>query len=444
MLYLTVDSQNRMSNSRAIVAKILCSLLKDRGSLNTLLGNHKDHAEFGLIQESSYGCCRWYFALECLLGQLLNKPLKKQDLDIKCLMICALYQLRELEVAEYAVINESVSATQIFKKPWAKGLVNAVLRGYQRNKEALEQALTASQPNENQAFPSWLESEIVQQWPKQALSVFQNSNRRPPMTLRVNLAKNSREQYLELLADAGVTATAGSLTNSAVYLDKPTPVTDLPGFAEGKVSVQDEASQLVPSLLQLETAQQILDACAAPGGKSCHILESEHSLTKLTSVDTSQSKLERIRENLERLGLESNLVAADAGELETWWDGNQFDRILLDAPCSATGVIRRHPDIKLLRKPEQIKSVGEVQSVLLSKLWTCLKPGGLLLYTTCSVLRQENEETIKRFLDSTDSAKYEAISADWGVECALGRQLLPGTSSGPDGFFYAVLRKKSV
>ena len=433
-----------MSNSRAIVAKILCSLLKDRGSLNTLLGNHKDHAEFGLIQESSYGCCRWYFALECLLGQLLNKPLKKQDLDIKCLMICALYQLRELEVAEYAVINESVSATQIFKKPWAKGLVNAVLRGYQRNKEALEQALTASQPNENQAFPSWLESEIVQQWPKQALSVFQNSNRRPPMTLRVNLAKNSREQYLELLTAAGITATAGGLTNSAVYLDKPAPVTNLPGFAEGKVSVQDEASQLVPSLLQLETAQQILDACAAPGGKSCHILESEHSHTKLTSIDTSESKLERIRENLERLGLESNLVAADAGELETWWDGNQFDRILLDAPCSATGVIRRHPDIKLLRKPEQIKSVGEVQLVLLSKLWTCLKPGGLLLYTTCSVLRQENEETIKRFLDSTDSAKYEAITADWGVECALGRQLLPGTSSGPDGFFYAVLRKKSV
>jgi len=433
-----------MSNSRAIVAKILCSLLKDRGSLNTLLGNHKDHAEFGLIQESSYGCCRWYFALECLLGQLLNKPLKKQDLDIKCLMICALYQLRELEVAEYAVINESVSATQIFKKPWAKGLVNAVLRGYQRNKEALEQALTASQPNENQAFPSWLESEIVQQWPKQALSVFQNSNRRPPMTLRVNLAKNSREQYLELLAAAGITATAGGLTNSAVYLDKPAPVTNLPGFAEGKVSVQDEASQLVPSLLQLETAQQILDACAAPGGKSCHILESEHSHTKLTSIDTSESKLERIRENLERLGLESNLVAADAGELETWWDGNQFDRILLDAPCSATGVIRRHPDIKLLRKPEQIKSVGEVQSVLLSKLWTCLRPGGLLLYTTCSLLRQENEEAIKRFLDSTDSAKYEAISADWGVECAFGRQLLPGTSSGPDGFFYAVLRKKSV
>jgi 16S rRNA (cytosine967-C5)-methyltransferase len=359
-------------------------------------------------------------------------------------MICALYQLRELEVAEYAVINESVSAVKIFKKPWAKGLVNAVLRGYQRKKDELEQTLTTSQPNTELAFPNWLETEISQQWPEQALSVFQNSNQRPPMTLRVNLAKNSREQYLKLLADAGVGATAGGLTDSALYLDKPAPVTDLPGFAEGRVSVQDEASQLVPSLLQLEPAHLVLDACAAPGGKSCHILESEDSLTGLASIDMSQSKLDRIRENLERLGLESKLVAADAGELDAWWDGNHFDRILLDAPCSATGVIRRHPDIKLLRKPEQIKTLEEVQSALLTKLWTCLKPGGLLLYTTCSLLRQENEETIKRFLDSTDSAKYEAIVADWGVECAFGRQLLPGTSSGPDGFFYAVLRKESV
>jgi 16S rRNA (cytosine967-C5)-methyltransferase len=431
-----------MSNSRAIVAKILCSLLNDRGSLNTLLGNHKDHPEFSLIQESSYGCCRWYFALESLLEQLLNKPLKKQDLDIKCLMICALYQLRELEVAEYAVINESVSAVLIFKKPWAKGLVNAVLRGYQRKKDELEKSLTASQPNGDLAFPRWLDSEIRGQWPEQALSIFHNSNQRPPMTLRVNLAKNSRKQYLESLAQAGIGATAGGLSDSAVYLDKPTPVIDLPGFVEGKVSVQDEASQLVSNLLQLEPAQHVLDACAAPGGKSCHILESEDSLTRLTSIDISQSKLGRIRENFERLGVESNLVAADASELETWWDGIQFDRILLDAPCSATGVIRRHPDIKLLRKPEQAKSLAEIQSTLLTKLWTCLKPGGLLLYTTCSLLRQENEETIKRFLDSTDSAKYEAITADWGVECAFGRQLLPGTNSGPDGFFYAVLRKQ--
>lgn len=433
-----------MSNSRAIVAKILCSLLNDRGSLNTLLGNHKDHPEFSLIQESSYGCCRWYFALEALLDELLNKPIKKQDLDIKCLMICALYQLRELEVAEYAVINESVSAVAIFKKPWAKGLVNAVLRGYQRRREELERTLTADRSDRSLAFPAWLVGKIRKQWPEQAVSIFNNSNLRPPMTLRVNLAKNTREQYLESLLEADVDASAGGLADSAVYLNNPCPVTDLPGFLSGDVSVQDEASQLVPRLLRLEPGQHVLDACAAPGGKSCHILESERSLTRLTTIDVSESKLERIRENLQRLGLEANLIAADAGEVQSWWDGKLFDRILLDAPCSATGVIRRHPDVKLLRQPEQIKALVDIQSELLTKLWTCLKPGGLLLYTTCSLLRQENEETISQFLDSHDSAKYEAIAADWGVECAFGRQLLPGTNSGPDGFFYSLLRKESA
>ncbi|GJM11991.1 MAG: ribosomal RNA small subunit methyltransferase B [Pseudohongiella sp.] len=431
-----------MSNSRAIVAKILCSLLSDRGSLNTLLGNHKDHPEFGLIQESCYGCCRWYFALESILEQLLNKPLKKQDLDIKCLMICALYQLRELEVAEYAVINESVSAVTIFKKPWAKGLVNAVLRGYQRRREDLEQTLLDSQANKDLAFPEWLLAEIKAQWPEHAMSILQNSNQRPPMTLRVNLTRNSREQYLESLEQAGVGASAGRLANSAVYLDKPAPVTDLPGFSEGRVSVQDEASQLVPSLLRLEPGQRVLDACAAPGGKSCHILESECSLASLTSIDMSQTKLDRIRENLERLDLTSKLVVADAGETDRWWDGQHFDRILLDAPCSATGVIRRHPDVKLLRKPEQIENLVQIQIKLLERLWPCLKPGGILLYTTCSLLRQENEQSIERFLESTDGAKYEAITADWGVECTFGRQLLPGANSGPDGFFYSVIHKE--
>jgi len=358
-------------------------------------------------------------------------------------MICALYQLRELEVAEYAVINESVSAVAGFKKPWAKGLVNAVLRGYQRKRETLEQTLLADNSVSENAFPGWLESEILSQWPEQAQTIFQNSNQRPPLTLRVNLAQNSREQYLESLEQSGLGAAAGALTNSAVYLTKPSPVVDLPGFLEGKVSVQDEASQLVPELLQLEPGQSVLDACAAPGGKSCHLLESERLLTSLTSIDISQKKLERIGENLERLGLKANLIAADASDIENWWDGRSFDRILLDAPCSATGVIRRHPDIKLLRKPTQLDALCEIQYRLLTSLWNCLKPGGVLLYTTCSLLRRENEDVIRRFLDCTVSAKYEAIAADWGVECAFGRQLLPGTSSDPDGFFFCVLRKES-
>ena len=432
------------NNSRAIVAKILCALLNDRGSLTTQLNNYREHPEFSLIQESSYGCCRWYFALEALLGKLLNKPLKKQDLDIKCLIICALYQLRELEVAEYAVINESVSAVAIFKKPWAKGLVNAVLRGYQRRKGELEQALDVEQQELALAFPKWLASEISLQWPEQAPSIFRNSNQRPPMTLRVNLGKCTRDDYLTALRAAGFDASIGEYAATALYLHKPAPVLDLPGFELGLVSVQDEASQLVAPLLELEPGLRVLDACAAPGGKTCHVLESEHLLTSMTSIDMSKAKLDRVRENLERLQLEAELLTADATDTDTWWDGNSFDRILLDAPCSATGVIRRHPDIKLLRKPAHVEDMTKIQARLLAKLWPCLEPGGLLVYTTCSLLRQENEETISRFLDSTDSAKYEAISADWGVECAFGRQLLPGTISGPDGFFYSVLRKAST
>lgn len=429
------------ANSRVIVAKILTALLKDRGSLNTLLSNHKDHPDFGLIQESAYGCCRWYFALEAILGELLNKPLKKQDIDIQCLMICALYQLRELEVAEYAVINESVSAVTAFKKPWAKGLVNAVLRGYQRRRDELEKLLDAQARMHYLAFPTWLDSKFGKQWSDDVQSIMKNSNLRPPMTLRVNLSKNTRDEYLDKLKAAGLVADKGELAESALYLEKAVPVNELPDFEQGAVSVQDEASQMVPSLLNLEANHLVLDACAAPGGKTCHILESEYSLTGITSIDMSQRKLDRIQENLDRLQLKANLVAADAGDLNAWWDGKPFDRILLDAPCSATGVIRRHPDVKLLRKPEQVTKLSEIQTNLLASLWACLKPGGLMLYTTCSLLREENEQQIQRFLESTDSAKYEAISADWGVECAFGRQLLPGTSLGPDGFFYAVLRK---
>lgn len=429
-------------NSRAIVAKILSELLANRGSLATHLGKHREHPDFALIQESCYGCCRWFFLLDSVLEQLLNKPLKKQDTDLKCLMICALYQLRELEVAEYAVINEAVSAVMVFKKPWAKGLVNAVLRAYQRKKQDLEQALKSGTANQSASFPAWLESEISQQWPVQAQEIFANSNKRPPMTLRVNRRQNSRQSYLALLDTQNIGAQSGQLSDSAVYLDKPTAVTAIPGFVDGMLSVQDEASQLVPGLLQLEPGQRVLDACAAPGGKTCHILESECSLTSLTSLDISRIKLARIEENLQRLHLKANLVEADAGNIEQWWDGKYFQRILLDAPCSATGVIRRHPDIKLLRKRADIADLVQTQLHLLGVLWDCLEPGGLLLYTTCSLLRQENEELIARFLDSSDSAKYEAIVADWGVECALGRQLLPGTGLGSDGFFYSLLRKE--
>lgn len=429
------------SNSRAIVATILSELLSGRGSLATHLGKHRERADFSLIQESCYGACRWFTVLETILSTLLNKPLKASDLNLKCLLICGLYQLRELDIAEYAVINETVSATVVLKKPWAKGLTNAVLRNYLRNKQDIEQALLNDKPSILLSHPAWLLAEIKSQWPEHAEQILRNNNLRPPMTLRVNQLHKSREDYLALLDEADIQAQAGEYADTAVYLQKPSPVADIPGFDEGWVSVQDEASQLVAGLLQLEPNLRVLDACAAPGGKTCHILESEPSLTSCTAIDLNLRKLKRIEENLQRLHLEASLVEADAGDTDGWWDGQPFDRVLLDAPCSATGIIRRHPDIKLLRKPEEVEQLVLTQAQLLASLWSCLKPGGLLLYTTCSILRQENEELVARFLECTDNAKYERIAADWGVECRFGRQLLPGANRSPDGFFFCLLRK---
>ena len=261
------------------------------------------------------------------------------------------------------------------------------------------------------------------------------------MTLRVNLAKTSRDEMLGRLAAAKIQATAGILAETAIYLAVPMSVDALPGFQEGWLSVQDEASQLVPELLHLAPGMRVLDAGAAPGGKTCHILESEPLLASCVALDKSAQRTERIEENLLRLGLTADLHVADATQIEDWWNQQQFDRILLDSPCSATGVIRRHPDIKLLRSEQDIASLVRSQQQLLRALWPTLKPGGLFLYTTCSILRQENEDSVAEFLRSVDNAKYQGITADWGVECSLGRQLLPGKNNGPDGFFFCVLEK---
>ena len=429
------------SNSRAIAAKILGSLLKKQGSLSNQLDPFRDEAEFQFIQELCFGTCRWFHQLDFLLQELLSKPLKSKDRDVRALMLIGLYQLKFMRVPDHAAINETVSATSDLKQRWARGLVNAVLRNFQRQADTLQANLDSASLASRASHPDWLVEAVATDWPDQLEDILDASNARPPLTLRVNLARQSREQYLQKLSSLGIQATPGLLANSAIYLSEPMPVHNIPGFAEGELSVQDEASQLVAGTLRLEPGLQLLDACAAPGGKTSHILESEHSLTRLVAIDKEKSRLFRIEENLQRLKLAATLVCADAAVLASWWDGEGFDRVLLDAPCSATGVIRRHPDIKLLRTPEQVTELLVTQQQLLRNLWQCLKPGGLFLYTTCSILPEENQAQIRQFLDSHHDAKYEGIAADWGVECETGRQLLPSTSSGTDGFFFSLLRK---
>lgn len=430
-----------MKNSRVAAARILASLIMQRGSLFSLLDNYKDQPDFQLLQEMVYGSCRWFQQLEYLLSRLLSKPIKQKDSDIKALLIVGLYQLREMRVPDHAAINETVAATSLLDKSWAKGLVNAVLRNYLRQEQSLKDSLQEQAEAIQYSHPSWLSDALRLSWPQHYPALLAANNLRPPMTLRVNQGRINRQDYLALLEQNGFAASAGILCDSSVYLEQPASVVLLPGFADGMVSVQDEASQLVPQLLELAPGQRVLDACAAPGGKTCHMLESEHSLTELTALERESTRVTRIRENLDRLHLQARVVRADANQVSSWWDGKPFDRILLDAPCSASGVIRRHPDIKLLRQPDAINDLVQQQEQLLRSLWPCLQTGGLLLYTTCSVLKQENDDLVARFLNTTNDAKYEGVAADWGVECDYGRQLLPLEQNGPDGFFYSLLRR---
>ena len=425
---------------RALAATILSKLLQQQGSLATLLERPSvDAQEFPLLQEICFGTCRWYFQLDAMLAQLLEKPLKPKDLDVRCLLLTGLYQLHYLRVPEYAVVNETVAATLVLKKQWAKGFVNAILRSYLRDKDEIASRALLMEPG-CFAHPQWFVSRMKAAWPEHWRALLAANNEHPPMTLRVNLRRMSRPAYLAALLEAGITARAGILCASSISLEAACPVTALPGFEEGLISVQDEASQLIPGLLELQPGLAILDACAAPGGKTCHLLESGFAFSRLVAIDNDVRRLERVKQNLQRLQLQADVICGDAGQTAQWWDGNQFDRILLDAPCSATGIIRRHPDIKLLRRPDHVLALQEIQLSLLKSLWACLKPGGLLLYSTCSVLPEENSDAISAFIACTEEAKLEEIPAEWGVECQQGRQLLP-SAQGQDGFYFARLRK---
>ena len=430
-----------MTDVRAAAATIIASLINQRGSLSVSLANFSSHPEAPLLQELCFGTCRWFYLLEYLLNELLNTPLKNKDCDLKCLLLVGLYQLRELSIPEHAVINETVKSAINLKKPWAKGLINAVLREYQRNFDDLNTSLENADHTIRYSCPVWLKSEIAKAWPLHSKEILHNNNLRPPLTLRVNLNRKSREDILKLLLTKEISAKPGKLAKSSIYLQTPIPVEQIPGFKEGWVSIQDESSQLVADILQLNPDQTVLDACAAPGGKTNTILESERSLSKMVALDNSPSRVEKIFENLSRLKQTANVIAGDARKPSEWWNGDQFDRILIDAPCSATGVIRRHPDIKILRTPKDLVSLRKTQADMLRALWPCLKQNGLLLYTTCSILPKENDLQIKEFLESANNAKNEGIPADWGVECKYGRQLLTGAIDGPDGFFYSLLRK---
>lgn len=393
-----------------------------------------------LFRQLCYGVLRCYPKLAAIVAQLLSKPLKQKDADIFCLLLVGVYQLSEMRVPDHAAVSSTVAATRPLKKTWAKGLTNAVLRQWQRRHTELLAKLTEAQ---QQAHPQWLHQAINDAWPEQAIDIEQANNGHPPMCLRINRQQLERSAYLQQLEAADLAASPCDYAGEGVRLQEAVNVEKLPGFNQGLVSVQDEAPQLAALLLDAQSNHRVLDACAAPGGKTCHLLELQPDMQELLALDIDSKRLQRVSDNLQRLQLQASLVVGDASQPDNWWDGQLFDRILLDAPCSATGVIRRNPDIKLHRTANDIVKLAALQWQIINALWTTLKPGGRMLYATCSILPAENEQIIQRFCESRDDAEHHAINAAWGVARDYGRQLFP-QAQGHDGFYYALIEKTPI
>ena len=429
-------------NPRLAAARALAAVLSGKASLNSSLPaqlDKVDERDRGLTQDLAFGTARWQPRLDLLAAQLLQKPFKAADADVQALLLVGLYQLFYTRIPAHAAIGETVGCADKLKKPWAKGLLNAVLRRAQREGEALLADMERD-PVVRTAHPRWLQKSLKAFWPEQWESICAANNAHPPMILRVNRRHHTRDAYLALLAKAGIDASACQYGSDAIVLSQACDVRGLPGFAEGWVSVQDEAAQLAADLLELAPGQRVLDACCAPGGKTCHLLEAEAGLAHVVAIDLEAKRLARVRENLDRLELDAELIACDARDTASWWDGKPFQRILLDAPCSATGVIRRHPDIKLTRQADDIPALAALQGQLLDALWPTLEVGGMLLYATCSSLPTENTEVVDAFLARTPGARELDLATEAGLRQPHGRQLL-AQEGGHDGFYYAKLIK---
>lgn len=425
-------------SARALAAQALAPVLAGRQSLSDTLPPQLAQVvaqDRGLLQAITFTTCRHALHYRALLQPLLQRP---PAALVEALLLSGLAQLRDLRIPDHAALSETVNAARELKQERATGLINAVLRRYLREKEALE-AQAAPQAH---AYPEWLRKRLMQDWSEAtAQALMAAGNQEAPLTLRVNTCQGSRDSYQALLKDAGIDATPCQFSPAGLRVSGVGDVRSLPGFAQGRFSVQDESAQLCAPLLDCRPGERVLDACAAPGGKTAHLLEHSQGLA-LLALDISPERCQRIDENLQRLQLTgAKVVAADAAAPSTWWDGQLFDRILLDAPCTATGVIRRHPDIKLLRRPEDVAQTVRQQARLLQALWPLLTPGGVLLYATCSVLKDENECQVASFLAATPDAHEQHITADWGEPRPHGRQLLAGES---DGFYYARLQKRSA
>lgn len=414
-------------SARELAAELVNAVLIDSQSLTQAMERaRRSNPEVRAIaaaQDLAYGILRNLGRLGYYLDHLLERPL--QPTELQGLLLVGLYELDRDETPAYAAVNEAVEhAARHY--PRARGLVNGVLRSFQRRQKELTQGAEAD-PEGRHNFPVWWQERLAAEYPERWVELLATLNLHPPMTLRVNPRRVQVDVYAEHLHRAGI---VGRLTGKyALTLDKPMPVHDLPGFAEGWVSVQDLGAQYAADLLEVADGMHVLDACSAPGGKTAHLLEG-HQID-LLALDSDARRLERVKGNLTRLGLEARVAVGDAGVPKPWWDGRPFDRILLDAPCTASGVVRRHPDGKWLKRPEDATQLASSQARLLDAVWPMLGRGGKLLYATCSLFREENEAQAEHFLRRHGDARRDMLHLPGGA----GGQLLPGCDH--DGFFYA-------
>ncbi|EKO3918337.1 16S rRNA (cytosine(967)-C(5))-methyltransferase RsmB [Vibrio fluvialis] len=425
-------------NVRAAAAQVLFQVVDKGQSLSMALPaaqqniRPRDHA---LLQEICYGALRYLPRLESIANALMDNPLKGKQRVFHHLILVGIYQLSFMRIPAHAAVGETVEGAQDLKGPRLRGLINAVLRNYQRNQEQLD-AQAVSHNAGKYGHPSWLLKLLQNAYPQQWEAIVEANNSKAPMWLRVNHQHHDRDAYQALLNNENIDSSLHSQAEDALKLAAPCDVTKLPGFEKGWVSVQDAAAQLSLHYLQPQDGELILDCCAAPGGKTAHILERTQG-SEVVAIDCDDTRLKRVHDNLKRLNLSAKVVCGDARYPQEWWQGSQFDRILLDAPCSATGVIRRHPDIKWLRRAEDIAALAELQREILDAMWQQLKPGGTLVYATCSITPQENVLQVKDFLARTSDAQLVGSELN-----NPGRQILPGEED-MDGFYYAVLTKQA-
>lgn len=427
---------------RVEAARSLARIAFDGVSLRSALAEANpriaDARDRALLAASLFAASRWWLRHDAALALLLDKPLPPRAREVRALLVLAFAQLAVLGLPEYAVVGTAVEAVRLLGQPQYAGLVNALLRRFLRERAGLEERLDAD-PVTRHAHPRWMIEAIERDWPAQAAAILAANNVEAPLVLRVNRRRAARDDLLERLAQAAVEATAHAGLPDAIVLGHSADVTRLPGYAEGAFSVQDGAAQRIAGLLDAKPGQRVLDACAAPGGKAAHLLECAD--IELTALDSDPARLPRVRENLARLGLEAGVVAGDARAPDGWWDGRPYARILVDAPCSASGIVRRQPDIKLHRRAADIAPLAAAQSAILDALWPLLERGGRLVYATCSLLRAENEAVLAGFLAAHHDADAPPLPAQFGHAAGVGRQNLPG-EGGMDGFYHAVLEKR--